>query len=185
MSFIVENKVLWRSLVLAAFILSMLGPWAFDLINVPAEYPCDKPFIRLEGDYCGYPISGFQAFFMLTGGLFNIVAGWTQGDFIGRGRELIAILLGLIFFLPFFSALLAIWKKDSRRWQTIHLITWGLACIPLLLYTLLLSQSRERFLHVWGLWIYIVLAIGVLIIESLLLRAESAASRDISPSRPV
>ncbi len=151
MPFITGNKVLWRTFILAVFILSLLGPWAFDLINVPAEYPCDKPFIRLEGDYCGYPISGFQAFLMLTSGLFNIVAGWTQGEFLGRGRELITILFGLIFFLPFFGALLAIWKKDSRRWQIIYLITWGLACIPLLLYTLLLSQSRERFLHVWGL----------------------------------
>jgi len=178
MSFIVENRVLWRWIVLILIILSMLGPWAFDLISVPAESPCNKPFVRLDGDYCGYPISGFQAFFMLAGGFFNIVAGWIGGNFVGRGRELITILLGLIFFLPFFSTLPAIWKRDSRNWQTIHLITWGLACIPLLLYTLLLSQSRERFLHVWGLWIYMVSAIGAFILEILFLSSDAKPSRD-------
>jgi len=178
MSWISNNRSFIRITVFLSLIVSLAGPWAFDVINVPAEYPCNKPFIRLEGDYCGYPMSGFQLFFFLTGGLFNIVAGWIQGNFIGRGRELVAILLGLILFPPFFSALLAIWKKDSRRWQSINLITWGLTCILLLHYTLLLSQSREQFLHAWGLWIYIITAIGTIIFEILVLGSDARTNRD-------
>ena len=30
--------------------IAIFGPWAFDLINVPAEFPCTPPIIRLEGD---------------------------------------------------------------------------------------------------------------------------------------
>ena len=36
MSFVVEHKVWLRIFALALFILSMLGPWTFDLVNVPA-----------------------------------------------------------------------------------------------------------------------------------------------------
>ena len=58
MSWIVEHKRLWGIAILALLLLAILGPWAYDQINVPAEYPCSAPFIRLEGDFCGVPYSG-------------------------------------------------------------------------------------------------------------------------------
>ena len=45
--------------MLALLVGAMLGPWIFDLINVPAQYPCD---FRLVGDFCGVLLSGFWSF---------------------------------------------------------------------------------------------------------------------------
>ena len=43
---------------LLSLLVAIMGPWTFDLIHVPSEYPCSAPFIRLEGDFCGTPMSG-------------------------------------------------------------------------------------------------------------------------------
>jgi len=170
MSFIVENKVFWRRIVLALFILSLLGPWMYDRLNVPAEYSCGKPSFRLEGDFCGYPMSGFHALAWSIGGFFYMVVDLIQGDFFGQTREL---LVGLFLFpiLPFFSTLLLIWKKDSHRLQIINLFAWGLGCIlPLLI---LILEWNLQTIHLWGLWLYIVLAISALIFETSTLRSNA------------
>jgi hypothetical protein len=58
LSWLNERRRIWRVIALAALLLAILGPWAFDRTNVPAEYPCTRPHIRLEGDFCGLPLSG-------------------------------------------------------------------------------------------------------------------------------
>jgi len=119
----------------------------FDQINVPAEYACDKPFIRLEGDFCGSPLSGFQFF-----SLFILVG------------------LSLLLLIPFFTTLLVIWKKDSRRLQTINLSMWSLASILALL--LFVLQLQDKVFYLWGLWLYIMLAICTLIVEMIVRKAK-------------
>jgi hypothetical protein len=119
----------------------------FDQINVPAEYACDEPFIRLEGDFCGYPLSGLQFF-----SLFTVVG------------------LSLLLLIPFFTTLLLIWKKDSLRLQTINLSVWGLALILTLL--LFVIQLKDKVFYLWGLWLYIVLAICTLIVEMIIRKAK-------------
>jgi hypothetical protein len=57
-SWLNEGKRIWRVITLAVLLLAILGPWAFDRTNVPAEFPCTGPHIRLEGDFCGIPMSG-------------------------------------------------------------------------------------------------------------------------------
>ena len=84
MSFMTENKVLWRILILALFIISMLGPWAFDLLNVPAQYPCGKPSVRLYGDFCGSPISGFGVIKWANSGFIYILDELIKGNIAGR-----------------------------------------------------------------------------------------------------
>jgi hypothetical protein len=54
-----KHRKITRVAILILFITSMLGPWMFDLINVPAEYACSKPNVRLYGDFCGMPVPGF------------------------------------------------------------------------------------------------------------------------------
>jgi hypothetical protein len=144
MSFIVENKVRLRIFILALFIIAMLGPWTFDLINVPAQYLCDEPFVRLYGDYCGSPVSGFGA-------------------------------IQLIILLPFFSNLLLIGNRNSRRLQTINVIVWAIACL-LTLTMFIIQSNRDQFVQyfylLWGLWLYILLTIGTMIFEILVLRSD-------------
>lgn len=178
MSWIYTNKSLIRKMILILFILSLVGPWVFDLINVPAQYPCNKPFIRLYGDFCGYPMSGFQALFTIMGGLFNILAEWIRGNSSGREREFMALLYAFVIILPFFSVFLSIWKKEARQWRTINLIICGLACIPALHFMFLLSHSRNQLFHVGGLWLYIVVAISAVIFEFFVSRSGTVPDRE-------
>ena len=182
MSFIFENNVLRRKLVLVLFIVSMLGPWTFDLLNVPAQYPCDMPSVRLYGDFCGYPMTGFGAVKWVAGGFSYILDELIKGNFAARIPELITLICMCIIFLPFFSILLLIWNRNSRRLQTINVIVWGLACLPALTM-FILQTNRDLFVQYfylsWGLWLYILLAIGTIIFEILVLRLNIKPSMDI------
>ena len=143
MSWINVNRNFIRSIILIVFVVTLLGPWMFEQINVPAEYACDKPFIRLDGDFCGSPLSGFQFF-----SLFILVG------------------LPILLLIPFFTTSLVIWKKDSHRLQTINLSMWGLA---LLLAVLVFGlQLQDKAFYLWGLWLYSVLAISALIVEMII-----------------
>ena len=143
MSWINVNRNFIRSIILIVFVVTLLGPWMFEQINVPAEYACDKPFIRLDGDFCGSPLSGFQFF-----SLFILVG------------------LPILLLIPFFTTSLVIWKKDSHRLQIINLSMWGLALILVVLVFGL--QLQDKAFYLWGLWLYSVLAISALIVEMII-----------------
>jgi hypothetical protein len=181
MSFIAENKDLWRKLVTVLFLISMLGPWMFDLLNVPAQYPCGRPSVRLYGDFCGYPMSGFEVIKYANSGFFYVLDSLIKGKIAGRIMEIIFPVYTWFIILPFFSTLLLIWNKNSRRLQTINLVAWGIACLVIL--TMLIFQAREdQFIHslylLWGIWLYLLVAIGIIIIEILVLRSTPNLSRD-------
>lgn len=163
MSWINENRNFIRVAAWLLFLLALIGPWTFDLINVPAEYACGKPFIRLEGDFCGYPMSGFQFFMYFGIGFFHILAELITGTFSGRGRELFMALF-LLPLVPLFSTPILIIKKNSYRLQTINLIAWGAAALAL---TIFVFQIKGQALQLWGLALYTALAITVFIIEVL------------------
>jgi hypothetical protein len=59
--------------------VGLLGPWAYDLINVPAEFTCNAPNVRLEGDYCGMPLSGILIFGGMIGGMVDASARLMEG----------------------------------------------------------------------------------------------------------
>jgi hypothetical protein len=181
MSWISENRNFIRSILLIFFLLSMMGPWMYDLIHVPAEYDCDKPFIRLEGDFCGYPMSGFEFFKWFGGGFIGMLASLVTGEtiFPDRIREFFFVSLSLFPMLPFFSTLLLMWRKDPRRLQTINLAAWILALIPPLF--IFIFQLRDQAFRLWGLWLYILVAIGAFVIEILFQKAET---KDMKISRP-
>jgi hypothetical protein len=42
LSWLNDGKRIWRVIALAMLVLAFLGPWAFDRILVPAEYPYDS-----------------------------------------------------------------------------------------------------------------------------------------------
>lgn len=182
MSWIYNNRRFFRIAVLLLFLVSLFGPWAFDLLNVPAQFPCGWPTVRLKGDFCGYPMSGFGAFIWANSGFFYILDDLIRGNIARRIPELISLIFTWIIILPFFSTLLLIWNKNSRRLQTINLIAWGLACIPALTL-FILQTNRDELVHflylLWGVWLYILVAIGTFIFEILVLRSDTKPSRDI------
>ena len=166
-----------RRVALVLFCISMLGTWGFDLLNVPAQYRCSFPTVRLYGDYCGYPISGLAALFLMAQGFFGAAWAWLTGMNTIRPGE---ILLGpyfLLVVLSFFSALRLTWAKGTRRQQVVNILLWGLACVPLLL-SLGLEGNPDRAWHSWGLWLYLLAAVISIVNEVQSLRAERGSVSD-------
>lgn len=156
-----QNISIIRVVVLLLLILALLGPWAFDQINVPAEYDC-SPFIRLNGDFCGMPMSGIRFFQLWVGGFFYMLFELISGKFMGQGQEFLLV-LAILPLLPFFTTLLLLWKKDARQLRTAHLIAWTLALILTSLF--FIAQINDSVAGLWGVWFYILLAVGAIVIE--------------------
>ena len=182
MSSIVEHKVLFRKLVIAMFIISMLGPWAFDLLNVPAQFSCGYPNVRLNGDFCGAPTSGFGGLIWTVGGFFSILNDLINGSIVARIPEAIALVSMWLVVLPFFSTLLLIRKTNSQRLQIINLTAWGIGCF-LALKSFTLQTSREQFVHLsyllWGVWLYILVTVAAIILEILVFGSNTKPSTNI------
>lgn len=142
---ITQNISIFRAGALILFVVALLGPWTFDVINVPAEYECSAPFIRLNGDFCGIAMSGL----------------WVGG-------------LSILPLIPFFTTLLLLWKKDARRFRTIHLIAWVLALILALVF--FIAQGNRPIIPLWGIWLYILLAVGAILIEYLASKNNPASN---------
>ena len=180
MSWLDAPKHGWRVIILVGVLVAIMGPWTFDLLWVPAEppfSPCSAPYIRLDEDFCGMPLSGKWLFgWMVSGfvsGTSRLVAG--ANEFSEWGREVLVGLLLALLVLPFFSTLLLILRGDRRRWQGFNIAVWGLAGgIGLLIG---LFNYPKLFWVLWGLWFYIGLAVSALILEVLTLMAGSRPSQ--------
>ena len=74
-----KNKRIWRTAILIMLLVALIGPWTFERINVPAKYPCTSPFIRLEGDFCGEPMSGIWILSLMIFGMVSSSMGLASG----------------------------------------------------------------------------------------------------------
>jgi hypothetical protein len=151
--------------ILMLLLLAMIGPWTFDLIVVPSEYACSAPFVRLKGDYCGTPLSGMWILSAVVGEFISLVVRLVTGaaTLADLGRMPLISLLVLLPLLPLVSTLLLILLGDRPGRQTFHLAAWGLAVAStsgVLVFAPELPASQ-----LWGLWLYVGLAPGVLILE--------------------
>ena len=170
-----KTKQIWRIASLALLILALIGPWTYDVIYVPAEYTCQPPNIRLEGDFCGLPMSGMRVIFFLLEAFISISIGFMNGTavFADRAREYLFTIFFLLPVLPFISTLVMFWKKESRRLQAIHLITWGLAAIMGLVWSLFVfSDPHPQKWRLWGVWFYLILTISMLTLETFALATK-------------
>lgn len=182
MSFNSRNTPLLRWLILALLVVAVLGPWMMDMINVPAQYSCDKPFVRLYGDFCGYPMSGFGAIAWITSGFLYTLNELIRGNIATVFPNLIALIFVCIIVFPFLSTILLTSKKTSRRFQIINLSVWGVACLASLIIFALQSQSEQfiqYFFLLWGLPLYIFVAIGAVVLEALVFTSSTRASQTI------
>lgn len=163
MAWLSRRRNLVRFTLLILLVISMMGPWAFDRIYVPDEHTCEPPFVRIDGDFCGSIMSWFSLFSWFTDGFLTTLRRLIAGLSAGQAREFLAVLLVMLPVLPFFSTLLLMWRKNSTRLKTIHLIAWGLGCLfPLLIIAF---EWNGSVLKLWGLWLYFLLAIGALLVE--------------------
>jgi hypothetical protein len=169
-----DHKVIWRLVILVLLLAALMGPWFFDLINVPSEYVCSTPNIRLEGDFCGVPQSGLYILFaMMTAPICNVV-GLITGTIVLPHitdvlKNLLLIVGVLLLLSPFFSTLLMILRGDRPRLRLIHLAALVFAAGISLLYGL--NNNPRLYWVLWGIWVYVGLAISALILELLVLVA--------------
>jgi hypothetical protein len=167
-----EHKRVWRGGVLVLLLAAIRGPWTFDVIYVPSKYVCSAPFIRLEGNFCGIPLSGIKLLSTMAGGLTNIagelVAGTTM--FSDRFGELLFCLLGLVLILPVFSTLFLILREDSRGWFVFHIAALSLAFGTSLLFATF--NYPKLFWELWGMWLYVGVTASALILEVVMLAAR-------------
>jgi hypothetical protein len=170
-----EGKRIWHVIALAALLLAFLGPWAFDRINVPAEFPCTRPHIRLEGDFCGLPLSGLWNLAVITLNFIPTIVGLiTGGTVVADWRLTLGTLLGaFLLVLPIYSTLLLIRAGERRSRQIFNAAAWGLALGVSLLY---MSVYPDMHPALWGIWLYIGVAAGSVIGEAVILRTGERLS---------
>jgi hypothetical protein len=158
-------------------VLAILGPWAFERLSVPAEYDCGPTNIRLEGDFCGSPISLIQTLFWMIYWFINRTIGMIRGEY---NFDLIAsdIRISWIYYLvivlltlPIINLLFLILRGDQPRLQKFHLVVCGLNLIPVLIFGL--SNFPKVNLSPWGLWLYFGAMVGILILEGVLMKQRS------------
>ena len=174
-----RHRRVWGFVILALLIVADMGPWGVDVVNVPAQYSCSAPFIRLKGDFCGEPVSAVRGLSALLG---DLVVATVSGRvaFIDLGHILLGILYVLIVLLPVISAVLWIYAGQHEHQSVFHLAAWGLATIfiwfgfsmRLLTATLQFHPSR-----LWGLWLYTGLVSTVLILEVVALAIRGWSSQ--------
>jgi len=165
MSWFIEGKHKWRAAILLGMIVAFLGPWLFDRINVPSDYACSDPNIRLDDDFCGVPLSGIRFFLwmipcLLSSSIGLVTGTLTLSDWI---RQILFNLHLFILLMPIISTLLLILRGDRRRRQIFAITTWGLAIGIGLLWGL--TNYPSLFWVVWGIWLYVGLAVSALILE--------------------
>ena len=169
MSWITAHRKNWRVAALVLLPVALIGPWWFDLIVVPAEHTCSPPNYRLGGDYCGMPVTGLWFFCWGLPGLVYASTGLINGamTILDWFRSLFFSLFTFLLALPLIPTLLLVLRGDRRRRQVFSVVAWALAAGMGLLVGL---SSYPRLSYVlWGVWLYIVLAVGALVLEVLTL----------------
>jgi len=172
-----DKRRIWLGIALALAIAGLVGPWAFDRINVPAQYECTLPNVRLEGDFCGMPVTGLWVIMVTVQTVKSLPAAWLRGEpgLSGGLPEILLAGIPLLLGLPIITALVRIWRSESRRWAVINLVAWGLSLIVAGWIFLAGIYERWNPFGVWGIWLYVTAAIIMVAVEILgLIRANRA-----------
>ena len=179
MAWIIHHKSWVRIAVFGLLVVAILGPWGYAHDGVPPAEWCHPPFLLLENGSCVGRESG--AFFLLISiigfpaGILQFLSGELVLSNLGRYFMFTFFFLGL-FFLPFISTLLRVRSGSNMRRRTFHIIAWGLAAA----LGVLIAVSVEVFhpTHLWGIWLYILLAVGLLAFELLSAHRENIPYRE-------
>jgi hypothetical protein len=162
-----ENIQYFRIILLALLVVAIIGPWTYDLIHVPAEYPCSAPFVRLEGDFCGAPALAITSVFGVVAGMPLIAWEFLTGGMGLASLTSMVFPLTLIFLLvlPFLTTLLLFRNQDSRSRRLFHIV--GLTLVAGLGWFILTTGGSGIRRFLWGMWLYYGLVTLALILELL------------------
>jgi len=163
-----KHKNAIRQVFLMVFIVSIFGPWGFDRHSVPADIPCD---FRLYGDFCGTPLPGVFGIFMSIPFFFKSISDLISGTLFYYLRLVSGLWLLPIF--PILTTMYSLWIKETRRIQTMNLIAWLLAFISTLtVFILAMRTINSQVFWLWGLWLYIILAVRAIILEIIVMKTS-------------
>jgi hypothetical protein len=156
----------WRLLIWILLLISVFGPWVFDNIYVPSEYPCS---IRLRENICGSPVTGVWILSALFGLFCNSILELAKGAAVTFPlvRDISIGLIPFALVLPFFSLYLMIVSGGSRPRLVFHMIACSVAAGVGLMLGLI--AHTNRFWLLWGVWLYVGLLASALILEVVVL----------------
>ena len=162
-----ENIQYFRIILLALLVVAIIGPWGYEQIHVPAEYPCSAPFVRLEGDFCGTPQLGITMVFWFVAGFPRVVWEFLAGgiNLANLVPSLFPLSFVLLFIFPVLTTFFLLLKGDSRRMRLLHALALVLAAGVLGVWVSLMSGPGNRIL--WGGQLYIGVIVLLLVLEVL------------------
>jgi len=166
MPWIIKHERAFRVAELALLLAAILGPWGFDRINVPAQYPCNAPNFRLEGDFCGTPLSGAFVLLLIISEVGYLVSRLVTGIPLNPNQALALSILILIL-LPLFSTIVLVLRGGKRGTPVFHMVALVLAVCAGLFVSLFFYP--RLFWVLWGPWSYIGVAAGALVLEAAML----------------
>jgi hypothetical protein len=165
-----HNKLYWRITFLILCGIALVGPWWFES-TARMGGDC-LPGFPLDRDWCASPRSGLWLVFGSFFALFQAGSGLLTAS-IDLEALFQGFLMGLLFLLPLLPfpvtfVVMMLQEDDGRRGQLVQLVIWGVAAVGAGLLGQQLSTFGPRW-ALWGLWLYICLALAMLLLESLAL----------------
>jgi len=166
--------------ILALMMVAIIGPWFYEVINVPSPNPCTEG-TRIDDDFCGIPVSGLQVFAIFFMNIFSSVFWLVTGDV--SMRELLGSLGVILFFLPIISLLFLSLRRDNTNSKG-EKFNIGVLLIALILGVLVtVSKISATSGELWGLWFYKVTIFCALVLE--LMSMQTKRKMRNSPDKSV
>ncbi len=164
-------------------LVAIAAPWWFDLVFVPGKYPCTSPFIRVRDDFCGIPMSGVWIFVGLANRFIEILKEIVTGEtvIINPVDAMLKFFLYCFAFThtcaaPFYNMALDLtWRSQTQ--PDISYRSWSLG----VLFVIYIFGFHWPW-SLWGLWLYIGLGVGALILEILILALGRRVKQENEPS---
>ncbi len=168
-----HNKLYWRITVLILCGIALVGPWWFDS-TARLGGDC-LPGFPLDRDWCASPRSGLWLVLGAFGGFFALFQAGSGLLTAAIDLEVLfqSFLMSLLFLLPLLPfpitfVVMMLQEDDDRRGQLVQVIVWGMAIVGASLFSRFIGTVGPRW-ALWGLWLYISLALAMLLLESLAL----------------
>lgn len=173
MDWIDRNKNILRACLLVGLVAAFMGPWAYDVINVPAEYACQAPNVRLYGDFCGAPLPGTWMISGAVSGLAYMGGSLLTQEFSYQeaASGLLFSLFVLLLCLPFVSTLVVMLRGERGGWRFLNIAAWGVALGLGMLIAL--STLPQVYWVLWGIWLYVAVAGCAVVLEAIWLRKRA------------
>lgn len=161
-STLVKYGQLWRVAALLLLLIAMFGPWTYERVDMPPSNPCAAPNVQVAGDpYCGIPLPVFLELL----GLLRLGAALWGGE-LAFDQWASLTLLPLLLVLPIVMLSALMLRRHTVRRQILFLSAWALAALAGAGY--FYRGDYRPYAPPWGMLLYIVVALGALLLELLL-----------------